>query len=212
LGPQPEEGVYYQSVSSPIGEIWIACSERGLLKIDLSTSEERFLAGLRRLTTSKPVRDESRFSRVERMLGEYFNGMRIDFDIPLDMKGTGFQREVWRAIGRIPYGRLSSYGRIAEEIGKPGAVRAVGNAVGANPLPIVVPCHRVIRGDGGLGGYGGGVDLKLYLLSLEGVVEMGRGWSKRRARMILEGVDDFRAHHRNSDHKGHWLGRLPRSF
>ncbi len=182
--------VYYDGILSPIGEIWIAGSEKGLLKIDLLVSEEQFLADLRKITSSKPIRDARRFTKIEGMLDEYFRGNKVIFDIPLDLNGTEFQKDVWRAIYKVPFGRLSSYGRIAEEIGRPKAVRAVGDAVGANPLPIVIPCHRIIRADGGLGGYGGGIDLKLYLLSIEGIIEMGHGWSKRRAKSILKMSDN----------------------
>ncbi|MBS7637616.1 methylated-DNA--[protein]-cysteine S-methyltransferase [Candidatus Bathyarchaeota archaeon] len=191
MRPLREGVVYYDGMLSPIGEIWMAGSEKGLLKIDLLTSEEQFLADLRKITSSKPIRDARRFTKIEGLLEEYFRGNKVIFDIPLDLNGTEFQKDVWRAIYKVPFGRLSSYGRIAEEIGRPKAVRAVGNAVGANPLPIVIPCHRIIRADGGLGGYGGGIDLKLYLLSIEGIIEMGHGWSKSRAKSILKTSDNL---------------------
>lgn len=191
MRPIGEGVVYYDGMLSPIGEIWIAGSEQGLLKIDLRMSEEHFLADLRKITPSKPIRDAMKFTNIEGRLEEYFRRNKVIFDIPLDLRGTEFQRDVWRAIYKIPYGRLSSYGRIAEEIGRPRAVRAVGNAVGANPLPIVIPCHRIIRADGGLGGYGGGIDLKLYLLSIEGIIEMSHGWSKIRAKNILKTSDNL---------------------
>lgn len=191
MRPIGEGVVYYDGMLSPIGEIWIAGSEQGLLKIDLRISEEHFLADLRKITPSKPIRDAMKFTNIEGRLEEYFRGNKVIFDIPLDLRGTEFQRDVWRAIYKIPYGRLSSYGRIAEEIGRPRAVRAVGNAVGANPLPIVIPCHRIIRADGGLGGYGGGIDLKLYLLSIEGIIEMSHRWSKIRAKNILKTSDNL---------------------
>lgn len=185
----PEEGkIYYDSLISPIGEIWIAGSKRGLIRIEFLISEDRFLSKLRRITIFNPIRDGSRFAEIRRMLEEYFRGDRVSFDISVDLRGTGFQKEVWWAISRIPYGRLSSYVRIAKEIGRPKAVRAVGNAVGANPLPIVIPCHRIIRADGGLGGYRGGRELKLYLLSLEGIAETGYKWSKRKAKTLLENM------------------------
>lgn len=188
--PLREGVVYYDGILSPIGEVWVAGSEQGLWKIDLLTSEEQFLADLRKITPSKPIRDARKFTEIEGMLEEYFRGNKVIFDIPLDLNGTEFQKDVWRAIYKVPFGRLSSYGRIAEEIGRPRAVRAVGNAVGANPLPIVIPCHRIIRADGGLGGYGRGIDLKLYLLSIEGIIEMGDRRSKRRAKIILKTSDN----------------------
>lgn len=103
-------------------------------------------------------------------LNEYFNGKRKRFDLPLDFSGaTKFQRRIYERLMGIPYGRIVSYGDIADEMGEPGAARAVGQAVGANPLPIVVPCHRVVRSDGRLGGYSGGLRRKVALLAVEGV-------------------------------------------
>ena len=98
---------------------------------------------------------------------EYFSGRLLDFDLPLEFDGTAFQRTVWRALTKIPYGETRTYGDIAETIGKPGAMRAVGNANGRNNLPIIVPCHRVIAAGGKLGGFSGGVELKKGLLAHE---------------------------------------------
>lgn len=114
------------------------------------------------------VQDDSRFGDVRTQLQEYFAGRRRSFDLELAPRGTSFQREVWSALGEIPYGCTSSYGELAEAIGRPGAMRAVGGANGANPMPIVIPCHRVIAADGTLGGFGGGLDRKVLLLELEG--------------------------------------------
>ena len=103
-------------------------------------------------------------------LGEYFNRKRRHFDLSLDFSGaTKFQKRIFERLMGIPYGRIVSYGDIADEMGEPGAARAVGQAVGANPLPIVVPCHRVVRSDGKLGGYSGGLRRKVALLRIEGV-------------------------------------------
>ncbi len=103
-------------------------------------------------------------------LGEYFDRKRKHFDLPLDFSGaTEFQGRIFKRLMAIPYGRIVSYGDIADELGEPGAARAVGQAVGANPLPIVVPCHRVVRSDGRLGGYSGGLRRKAALLAIEGV-------------------------------------------
>ena len=103
-------------------------------------------------------------------LGEYFDRKRRHFDLRLDLSGaTDFQRRIFERLMQIPYGRIVSYGDIADEMGEPGAARAVGQAVGANPLPIVVPCHRVVRSDGRLGGYSGGLQQKVALLAIEGV-------------------------------------------
>lgn len=104
-----------------------------------------------------------------RQLHEYFHAGRRRFDLPLRLDGTPFQRAVWAFLLTIPYGRTYTYGEVAELIGKPGAARAVGAAVGRNPISIVVPCHRIVGAGGGLGGYGGGLDTKRFLLQLEGI-------------------------------------------
>jgi methylated-DNA-[protein]-cysteine S-methyltransferase len=114
------------------------------------------------------VRDARKFERAIAQLGEYFAGRRRQFDVELGAKGTEFQRTVWRALVQIPYGETVSYGELARRIGQPQASRAVGLANGANPLPIIVPCHRVIGSDGSLTGFGGGLPLKRRLLELEG--------------------------------------------
>ncbi len=106
----------------------------------------------------------------ERQLSEYLEGKRRAFDLPLRLDGSDFQKEVWEAVTRIPYGQTASYGEIALLIGKPKASRAVGAANGANPIPIVIPCHRVIGADGSLTGYGGGIALKSRFLALEGIL------------------------------------------
>jgi methylated-DNA-[protein]-cysteine S-methyltransferase len=111
--------------------------------------------------------DEELFAETRRQLQEYFAGARTDFDIPLAMEGSDFQRRVWDALRDIPYGETESYGQVALRIGKPGAARAVGLANGRNPVGIIVPCHRVVGSSGDLTGYGGGLDRKRMLLDLE---------------------------------------------
>ena len=106
--------------------------------------------------------------RVARQLDQYFAGRRREFDLPLDPHGTPFQRTVWSELGRIPYGQTISYGQLAQRIDRPAASRAVGAANGRNPIPIVIPCHRVIGSDGSLTGFGGGLPIKKKLLALEG--------------------------------------------
>ncbi len=101
---------------------------------------------------------------------EYLAGERRRFDLPLDLRGTAFQLAVWTELARVPYGTTISYGELATQIGRPRAARAVGTAVGANPLPIIIPCHRVIGKTGALVGFGGGLDLKQRLLALEGAI------------------------------------------
>jgi methylated-DNA-[protein]-cysteine S-methyltransferase len=106
-------------------------------------------------------------AEAARQLDEYFSGRRRQFDLPLDLEGTEFQQRVWKAVSGVPYGQTRSYAQIATTIGSPAAVRAVGAANGANPVAIIVPCHRVVASGGGLGGYGGGLELKRRLLALE---------------------------------------------
>lgn len=114
--------------------------------------------------------DDATLALAFQQFSEYFAGRRRSFDLPLDFSGaTAFQRRIFQRLVHIPYGRIVSYGDIADELGDPGAARAVGQAVGANPLPIVVPCHRVVRSDGKLGGYSGGLHRKITLLGIEGV-------------------------------------------
>lgn len=113
------------------------------------------------------VRDEAAFSEPLRQLREYFAGRRQQFDLAVDPQGTPFQKEVWRELCRIPYGQTASYQAIAERLGKPKACRAVGMANGKNPLPIIIPCHRIIGKNGTLTGFGGGLPVKRQLLDLE---------------------------------------------
>ncbi len=129
------------------------------------------------------VRDEAAFDGVRRQLNEYFAGRRTRFDLPLALGGTPFELSVWTALQGIPYGATASYGDIAHSLGRPGAGRAVGGANGRNPISIVVPCHRVIGADGGLTGYGWGVDRKAWLLDHErrgAHPERGRASAPRR--------------------------------
>jgi methylated-DNA-[protein]-cysteine S-methyltransferase len=114
-----------------------------------------------------PYPADSPFPDVIEQLAGYFAGERTEFELPLALAGTAFQREVWAGLQRIPFGETMTYGELAEHIGKPGAARAVGLANGRNPIGIIVPCHRVVGSGGGLTGYGGGLDRKQHLLDLE---------------------------------------------
>lgn len=125
-----------------------------------------------RIAGAEPAAANALLAETERQLRAYFEGRLRDFDLPLDLQGTPFQKQVWRALLTIPYGQTRSYGQVAEALGSPSAVRAVGSANGANPIPIVVPCHRVIGAGGRLVGYGGGLALKQRLLELEGCASM----------------------------------------
>jgi methylated-DNA-[protein]-cysteine S-methyltransferase len=145
-------------VTSPVGPWAVEGDADGITKIYLPYEHAR--------ATSGPV--PKVVARAARQLAEYFAGSRKRFDVPLHDAGTSFQQDVWHALTDIPYGQVRSYGEIAASVGRPQAYRAVGNANGKNPWPVVVPCHRVVASDG-LGGYGGGLDVKRYLLALEGV-------------------------------------------
>lgn len=123
----------------------------------------------RHLPQAALARDRQRLTPYILQFEEYLNGVRRDFDFPLDLRGTGFQLSVWRDLLKIPYGTTKSYSRLADELGRPAAVRAVGAANGANPAPIAVPCHRVIGKSGLLTGYRGGLEIKKELLAIEGV-------------------------------------------
>ncbi|MBI5642147.1 MAG: methylated-DNA--[protein]-cysteine S-methyltransferase [Deltaproteobacteria bacterium] len=114
-------------------------------------------------------RDASRFAKIFKALDGYFKGGDLPFGLPLSPTGTEFEIKVWKALARIPWGEVRSYGQVASHIGRPKAARAVGNACGQNPIPIIIPCHRVLKGDGGIGGYTGGIGIKKFLLELEGI-------------------------------------------
>jgi methylated-DNA-[protein]-cysteine S-methyltransferase len=121
-----------------------------------------------------PEPDHPLLRQAVRQLEEYFAGRRRAFDLPLDLRGTPFQVRVWEMLRTIPYGEISTYGDLARQLGRPGASRAVGAANGANPVAIVVPCHRVIGAGGALTGYGGGIERKRFLLALESLSRMSR--------------------------------------
>jgi len=151
----------YTIIASPIGDLLAARDEDGLAELQLPAGKH----------AQRPqqawVRDDSAFDDVRTQLEEYFEGERTEFDLPLSPSGTAFQRRVWTALRDIPYGETRSYGQTAQAIGSPSASRAVGLANGQNPIPIIVPCHRVVGADGSLTGYGGGLDTKRWLLGHE---------------------------------------------
>ncbi len=153
--------MYYCTYQSPMGEIALTANENGL-------SALAFQAGKSPITCADMVQDESKFSDVIQQLSEYFQGTRKHFDLPLAPAGTNFQKQVWHALTAIPCGETKSYGWIAKSINNEKAVRAVGTANGANPIALIVPCHRVIGSNGKLTGYAGGLGLKAKLLMHEG--------------------------------------------
>mgnify|MGYP001420781433 CR=1 FL=1 len=150
----------YRRIDSPIGPLTLAGTETALQHlrmVDQTNEPDR----------SDWTRDDAAFPAAVEQLEAYFAGELTEFDLALELIGTAFQRRVWAALRGIPYGQTASYGEIAEQIGSPGAARAVGLANGHNPISIIVPCHRVVGANGNLTGYGGGIDRKRFLLELE---------------------------------------------
>jgi methylated-DNA-[protein]-cysteine S-methyltransferase len=154
------QDIWSSSLSSQLGPFTLWASALGLVRLELAQEG----------THTDPPHDVSQLlTEGERQLTEYLLGRRRTFSTPLDWSGaTAFNQRVWQAALRIPFGEAISYSALAQAIGAPGAQRAVGHALGSNPLPIFVPCHRVLRSDGGLGGFGLGLDVKRSLLALEG--------------------------------------------
>lgn len=158
----------YTTAESPLGTLLLTAEDGQLTGVHFPGQKH-----------DRPVQPDWRradgeavLAQARQQLREYFAGRRTDFDLPLRPQGTAFQQSVWRALLAVPFGRTSTYGAIARAIGRPTAVRAVGAAVGANPIGIVVPCHRIVGHDGGLTGYAGGLDRKVRLLALEGCSAM----------------------------------------
>ena len=161
---------YTHTVDSPCGPLLCVVNAEGaVIRIEFShgRSAHDVLAEMKDAGIDV-VEDSQRTAKLRRQLAEYFAGTRREFDLELAPEGTPFERSVWEALRQIPFGETRSYGEIAEAIGHPGAARAVGRANGANPIPIVVPCHRVIGANGSLTGFGGGLENKSRLLELEG--------------------------------------------
>jgi len=163
------ETLYYTFLKTPIGELLIASSDKNLVRIILPKegASDLFSRLKKDFPRANLIRDAGKNQKACQELLEYFHGARTSFTVPLDLRGTEFQQSVWKAVARVPYGKTSSYGEIARKIGKPKACRAVGNANRANPIPIVIPCHRILGSDGSLTGFGGGIHLKEKLLNLE---------------------------------------------
>jgi methylated-DNA-[protein]-cysteine S-methyltransferase len=164
--------VSYTSADSPFGPLLLAGTPRGLVRIGLPNQDsESLLEELARKVSPRVLETPGRFDEARRELELYFEGRLHDFDLPLDWQlSRDFRRRALRAIARIPYGETRSYMQVAKSAGNERAVRAAGTACGSNPIPIVVPCHRVLRTGGGLGGYGGGLPMKESLLRIEGVL------------------------------------------
>ena len=153
----------YLVVASPVGKLRLVASEKGLVAIDVRNNTQ--------VVTAPNASAEAILIKTKKQLEQYFAGKRTSFDVALDLVGTEFQVQAWRALCRIPFGKTISYGQQAANIKKPKAFRAVGSANGKNPIPIIVPCHRVVSSDGSLGGYSLGLKMKKQLLALDGVSE-----------------------------------------
>lgn len=170
--------VAYTTSDSPFGPLLLARTERGLVRVGLPNQDaEELLNDLAARISPRVLEAPAELDEVRRELDLYFAGKLDRFDLPLDWRlSGGFRQRVLRAIDRIPYGQTRTYTEMARKAGNERAVRAAGTACGSNPIPLVVPCHRVLRTGGALGGYGGGLPMKEALLELEGVLD-GRGAS-----------------------------------
>ncbi len=164
--------VAYSYVDSPFGKMMVAGTDRGIVRVAFPHRPfDALLEQIAELISPRVLEAPKRLDEARRQLDAYFEGRLRDFNLPLDWRLTrGFQNRAQHAIARIPYGQTRSYGWIAEKAGNPRAFRAAGTACGANPLPPIVPCHRVLPATGGIGSYGGGPEMKKALLELEGAL------------------------------------------
>jgi methylated-DNA-[protein]-cysteine S-methyltransferase len=167
--------VAYRTVESPIGPLLLAATPLGLVRVAFGGEDhERVLQRLADRLSPRILLAPARLDAAATQLAEYFAGRRLTFELPLDLRlARGFRRTVLEHLPEIGYGRTESYRQVAQATGHPGAVRAVGSACATNPLPVVVPCHRVLRSDGSLGGYLGGLEAKRTLLRLESKITAG---------------------------------------
>jgi methylated-DNA-[protein]-cysteine S-methyltransferase len=155
--------LFYRHLSSPLGKLLLTSDGRSLTGLFMTRLAEDSAPEM----TARWRQDDAPFREVREQLEAYFDGEATRFDVAMDLAGTSFQQKVWRELSAIPYGTAISYLELARRIGQPTASRAVGGANGRNPISIIVPCHRVIAADGTLGGYGGGLDRKRWLLDHE---------------------------------------------
>jgi methylated-DNA-[protein]-cysteine S-methyltransferase len=164
--------VAYGSMDSPLGELLVAVTPRGLVRVAyVQEAQDAVLEELAGRVSPRVLRAPERTDEVRHELEQYFAGDRRDFDTPIDWSLVrGFAVGVLQAAARVPFGQVTTYREVAGAAGSPRAARAAGNALGSNPIPIVVPCHRVVHAGGGLGGYTGGLERKRFLLSLEGAL------------------------------------------
>jgi methylated-DNA-[protein]-cysteine S-methyltransferase len=174
----------YATLRSPVGPLTVVESDRGVVVIEFGEPDAAALLERLRAAGGDDVVLERRARlRATTEIGEYFRGRRRTFGVATDFRLTGeFQGRVLRQLMRVSFGQLTTYGDLAKRVGKPGAARAVGAAMAKNPLPILVPCHRVVASDGSLGGFSGGLDVKRRLHVHEGVAELDGGWNSAGAR------------------------------
>jgi methylated-DNA-[protein]-cysteine S-methyltransferase len=163
--------VAWTRADSPIGELLLAATDEGLIRVGYPNQDaDELLSQLATTVGPRVLEAPARLDDARRQLDEYFEGERHTFELPIDWRlSRGFRREVLTACARIPFGETRTYTEMAVAAGSPRAFRAAGSALGSNPIPVVVPCHRVLQSSGGLGGYGGGLAVKERLLELEGV-------------------------------------------
>jgi methylated-DNA-[protein]-cysteine S-methyltransferase len=160
--------IYYSSFDSQIlKKVFVASTERGVCMVDFLTSERDFLKRLKKKFPGEIVKSDRENRDVLNQLNRFLKGDLKRFDCKLYLEGSSFQKKVWSALAKIPYGQTRSYKEIAQAIGHPKAFRAVGNANGQNSIPLIIPCHRVIESNGGLGGFGHGIEVKKRLLDFE---------------------------------------------
>ena len=163
--------VGFDVVDSPIGPLLVAATEHGLCRVWFRPDPERQLDSLARTFGPRVLRSHASVASAERQLDEYFDGRRESFELDVDLRAAApFARTVLEELGRVPYGQTTTYGTLAAKVGAPRAARAVGTVMNRNPIPIVLPCHRVVGANGSLTGYAGGLDLKERLLRLEGAL------------------------------------------
>jgi methylated-DNA-[protein]-cysteine S-methyltransferase len=161
----------YDIVASPVGLLLVAATDRGLMRISYDADPEAELERLARLAGPRILRSPGPVEAIRHQLDEYFEGQRRRFDLEVDLRGVApFAERVLGELARVPYGHTTTYGALAARADAPRAARAVGTVMNRNPIPIVLPCHRVVGADGSLTGYGGGLDRKEQLLRLEGAL------------------------------------------
>jgi O-6-methylguanine DNA methyltransferase len=164
--------IYCTSFETRIGSVYIASTEKGVCKISIPReSKKEFIKWIKQyFDYDAVVENKSRNKETIDQVSRYFNGKLVSFTCDIDLRGTPFQLRVWKEISKIPYGTVSAYKQIAKKVGVHSGYQAVGRAVGLNPLPIIIPCHRVMGTDGSLTGYAGGIKTKEFLLRLEGAL------------------------------------------